>query len=83
MSDNPRKEPCGESKPASGGCPQDQALPPRESEILALQSAGLSYKAIADRLQISVHTVSNHLYTIHQKLGVHSGIEAINRIRRR
>ena len=55
-----------------------QPLTPREREILKLQAQGLPYKRIADCLHISEHTVSNHLYTIRQKLGVHSAIEAIN-----
>lgn len=35
-------------------------LSPREKEVLALFDQGLSYKEIADRLQISPHTVRTH-----------------------
>lgn len=52
----------------------------RESEILALQAAGLGYKQIAEKLRISEHTVSNHLYSLRQKLGVHSGFEAVAKL---
>lgn len=58
-------------------------LTAREREILSLQADGLLYKEIAARLNISQHTVSNHLYAIRQKLGVHTAIEAINRVYRR
>ena len=55
------------------------ALTVREQEVLALVAAGLSYKQIADTLNISSNTVNNHLANIRRKLGVHSAIEAINR----
>lgn len=55
-------------------------LTAREREILRLQADGLLYKEIAARLRLSQHTVSNHLYAIRQKLGVHTAIEAINRV---
>ena len=58
-------------------------LTAREREILSLQADGLLYKEIAAHLHISQHTVSNHLYAIRQKLGVHRAIEAINRVYRR
>ncbi len=54
-------------------------LTPREQELLDLLAAGLLYKEIADRLGLSLHTVNNHLYSIRQKLGAHTVIEAINR----
>jgi DNA-binding NarL/FixJ family response regulator len=58
-------------------------LTAREREILSLQADGLRYREIAARLHLSRHTVSNHLYAIRQKLGVHRAIEAINRVYRR
>ena|SRR2546426_2631218 len=58
-------------------------LTAREREILSLQADGLLYKEIAARLNLSQHTVSNHLYAIRKKLGVHTAIEAINRVYRR
>jgi DNA-binding CsgD family transcriptional regulator len=52
-------------------------LTDRESEILELIQTGSSYKQVADRLHISVNTVSNHLANVRQKLGAHSVIEAL------
>lgn len=60
--------------------PEGGDLTPREREILRLQAEGLGYKQIAARLSLSEHTVSNHLYSVRQKLGVHTAIEAINRV---
>ncbi len=54
------------------------ALTGRETEILELRGKGLLYKEIADRMHISAHTVKNHLWAVHQKLGVHNTIEALN-----
>ncbi len=54
-------------------------LTPREQQVLDLLAEGLLYKEIADRLGVSRHTVNNHLYSIRQKLGAHTAIEAINR----
>ncbi len=51
-----------------------------EEKILLLEARGLLYKEIAAQLHLSAHTVNNHLYAIRQKLGVHTAIEAINRI---
>lgn len=53
------------------------ALSTREMEILALLSEGLSYKMIADRCHISVHTVAAHIRKIYEKLQVNSATEAI------
>lgn len=44
----------------------------RESEIAALAAGGLSDRAIADRLGISVRTVETHLIRVYRKLGVNS-----------
>lgn len=53
------------------------ALSAREMEILAFLSEGLSYKMIADRCHISVHTVAAHIRKIYEKLQVNSATEAI------
>lgn len=60
--------------------PQHVPLTPREVEVLRLQAEGLAYKQIAARLHVSEHTVNNHLYSVRQKLGVHTAIEAISRV---
>lgn len=62
--------------------PEPFYLTPREEEILRLQAEGLGYKQIAARLNVSEHTVNNHLYAVRQKAGVHTAIEAINRVLR-
>ena len=52
-------------------------LSEREREILELLSQGLSNKAIASRLYISVRTVEGHLDKLYAHLGVHSRTEAV------
>lgn len=44
----------------------------REREIATLASSGLSSKAIAQRLTVSVRTVDSHLSRVFSKTGVHS-----------
>ncbi|HET20097.1 MAG TPA: response regulator transcription factor [Chromatiales bacterium] len=46
------------------------ALSEREREVADLVSDGLCYKSIARRLDISEHTVRNHLRNIYRKLGL-------------
>ena len=52
-------------------------LSARESEMLEALVEGLSYKAIAEKLFVSVHTVRFHLHNIYAKLHVSSRSEAI------
>ena len=47
-------------------------LSAREIEILTEVAKGLTNKEIADRLSISVFTVTTHRKNITQKLGIHS-----------
>jgi DNA-binding CsgD family transcriptional regulator len=54
-------------------------LTPREVEILAAISAGLSNKAIARRFAISQHTVKFHVESLFRKLGVRTRAEAVAR----
>lgn len=53
------------------------SLTDREREILDLLAQGLSNKAIAARLYLSVRTVEGHLANIYSRLGVHSRTEAM------
>jgi DNA-binding NarL/FixJ family response regulator len=46
------------------------ALTDREREVAELAARGLSNRAIADRLYMSVRTVENHLSHVYDKLGV-------------
>jgi DNA-binding CsgD family transcriptional regulator len=45
-------------------------LTPREREIAMLAAAGLSNRAIADQVTLSVRTVDNHLHQVYAKLGI-------------
>ena len=51
-------------------------LTEREREILVLLGRGLSNKAIAARLYLSVRTVEGHLANLYTRVGVHSRTEA-------
>jgi len=51
----------------------------REEEILRELIRGSTYKEIASRLDISVHTVNNHIRRIYEKLRVTSRGEAVAR----
>jgi DNA-binding NarL/FixJ family response regulator len=51
-------------------------LTARELDVLRLVAGGLSNRAIADRLILSLHTVRTHVQSILSKLGVHSKLEA-------
>ncbi len=53
----------------------DPRLTPRESEVLALVARGLSNKSIGAQLQISEHTVRNHLCRIYQKLKLNNRLQ--------
>ena len=56
-----------------------QALSPREKEVLACLTKGMSYKMIADTCGISYGTVNSHLKKIYEKLHVHSATEAVQK----
>jgi DNA-binding NarL/FixJ family response regulator len=63
------------------GTVSDQ-LSERELEVLELIAEGLSTRAIAGQLFISVNTVRTHTQTILQKLGAHTKLEAVTIARR-
>lgn len=60
----------------------DEALTPREAEVLQLLAEGLPNKNIAGRLGISPNTVKFHINAILNKLGVQSRTEAVIRATR-
>ena len=49
----------------------------REAQVLNLLAEGLSYKMVADKLALSIHTVNTHAKNIYEKLHVASLGEAI------
>lgn len=49
----------------------------KEKEVLALLTAGKSYKMVADKMGISYFTVNSHVKKIYEKLRVHSIGEAL------
>lgn len=55
----------------------DNPLSPKETEVLAALSEGLSYKMVAERLGISYSTVNTHTKRIYEKLHISSLGEAI------
>ncbi|GGA84798.1 response regulator transcription factor [Puia dinghuensis] len=55
-------------------------LTSREKEILFSLVDGLSYKKIADKYFLSVHTVRKHISSIYEKLHVHSKSQAVAKI---
>ena len=60
-----------------------KSLSRREQEVAAALSDGLSNREIAERLQLSPHTVKNHIFRIFEKLGVSSRFELMAALGRR
>jgi DNA-binding CsgD family transcriptional regulator len=67
------------ASPVTGFRAAEDFLPltPREVEVLSLVGQGLTNKAVARRLGISVHTVKFHLEALFAKLEVRSRAEAV------
>lgn len=55
----------------------DQMLTSKEQQIVQCIVDGMSYKLIADRLNISINTVRHHIRHIYKKLQVNSKAEVI------
>jgi DNA-binding NarL/FixJ family response regulator len=49
----------------------------RQREMLELLAFGEPYKAIADKMGLSIHTVRGYIRRIYEKLQVHSRTEAV------
>jgi DNA-binding NarL/FixJ family response regulator len=62
--------------------PLDDELTPRELDVLQLLAEGMTNKAIAQRLEISDHTVKFHVNAIMSKLAAQSRTEAVVRATR-
>ena len=58
-------------------------LSPREQTVLDCLAKGLTYKQIADQLQISIDTIRTYLRRIYEKLHVQSRTEAVAKYLRR
>lgn len=54
---------------------RDPDLTPREGDVLQLVARGLTNKAIGAALQISEHTVRNHLCSIYDKLNLKNRLQ--------
>ncbi|RYD97664.1 MAG: response regulator transcription factor [Sphingobacteriales bacterium] len=52
-------------------------LSPKENEVLSALAEGLSYKMVADKLQVSYTTINTHTKRIYEKLHISSLGEAI------
>jgi len=63
--------------------PPAGVLTEREIEVLRLTAEGLDTRDVAQRLDVSVHTVRNHLQSCIRKLGVHSRTQAVSAAIRR
>jgi DNA-binding CsgD family transcriptional regulator len=57
----------------------NQKLTARESQVLQLIASGCTYSQTAERLGISLHTVTTHIKNMYRKLDVHSAASAVMR----
>lgn len=62
-------------RPTSRGLGSD--LSARELNVLRLMAAGVTNKAIAEQLHLSINTVRNHVQNVLHKLNAHSKLEAV------
>jgi DNA-binding CsgD family transcriptional regulator len=51
----------------------------RETQVLQLLALGCRYGQIAERLGVSLHTVTSHIKNLYRKLGVRSAAAAVMR----
>lgn len=56
---------------------RDQGLTPRESEIIALVSSGLSNNEIAERTYLSINSVKSYIRSAYRTMGVTSRSQAV------
>lgn len=55
------------------------SLSPRDREMLVFITEGLTAKEIADKLEVSIHTIDTHTRHLYQKLGIRSRAAAVAR----
>lgn len=65
------------SEPADFRADPASALSPRQRDVVALASAGMSNREIALRLRVSEKTVKNHINRIFRVLGAANRVEAV------
>lgn len=53
-------------------------LTPKETEVLRLITMGYINREIAERMNLSIHTVLTHIKRIYKKLGVRTRVQATN-----
>ncbi len=54
-------------------------LTPRESQVVQLLGRGCTYCQVAERLGVSLHTVTSHVKNAYRKLEVHCAAAAVMR----
>lgn len=59
-----------------GVAPEARPPTPRQLEVLRLLAQGKNYRAVADELFISVHSVKNHATMVYDRMQVDSAIQA-------
>ncbi len=72
------RQEAGSPRGVDAGVAGKPLLTRRETEILHHVAAGLQNKEIAQKLNLSLATVRNHVHNILAKLGVHSKLEAVS-----
>lgn len=71
----------GKSDGQNGVTQQDHGLTPRQQDVLRLVAEGHSNKRIAEKLDLSIHTVKLHLHNGSMRLGARNRTEAAMRYR--
>ncbi len=71
-------QPAGEVPVAGGDWPgREEGLTPREAEVIALITQGLSNSAIAERASLSINSVKSYIRSSYRKMGVTSRTNAV------
>ncbi|BCA60704.1 response regulator [Sphingomonas sp. HMP6] len=65
------------SRPDAKATEVANILTPRERDVLLMFSRGLSYRETGSALDISQHTIADHVKAIYSKMSVHSRNEAV------